>query len=426
VASDLNVPPAPQQLEVVVVGAGQAGLAIGYHLRERGRRFVILERGQVGETWRSQRWDTFVVNTPNWLSALPGAPYDGPAPDGFYTTEEWVGYLGAYARRFSLPVRAGWEVTSVAPAPEGFLVHGTVADGSAFVLSARAVVAAAGVLNSPRLPSLSRDLPPDLDQLHAADYRSAADLPEGAILVVGGGQSGCQIAEDLIEASRTVYLSASKVGRVPRRYRGRDVMKWMLDTGFWDVRLDDLDDPEIAQLPQPQLSGIGAFGHTLSLQHLASKGVILMGRITGIEDGVLVTDGRLAEYVAYADEFSAKVKADIDAYIAAERIDAPRPEDDPADVPSPGELAGSVERLDLRVTGVTAVIWCTGFTSDFGWLEVPVLDEAGRPVHRRGVSSVPGLYFLGFPWLHSRKSGVIPGVDEDGAHIADSIDAYLG
>jgi putative flavoprotein involved in K+ transport len=203
-------------------------------------------------------------------------------------------------------------------------------------------------------------------------------------------------------------------------------MKWMLDTGFWDVRLDDLDDPEIAQLPQPQISGIGRLGHTLSLQHLTARGVTLMGRLTGIEDGVLLTDGRLAEYVAYADEFSAKVKSDIDAYIAAEGIDAPPPEDDPADVPSGGELTGGVERLDLREAGVTSVIWCTGFTSDFGWLEVPVLDDAGRPMHRRGISPVPGLYFLGFPWLHSRKSGVIPGVDEDGAYIADSVEAQLG
>jgi putative flavoprotein involved in K+ transport len=399
---------------------------MGYHLTERGRHFVILERGRVGETWRSQRWDTFAVNTPNWLSALPGAPYDGSAPDGFYTTEEWVAYLDDYAGRFSLPVRAGWEVTSVTSVPDGFLVRGTDPDGTGFALSAAAVVVAAGILNSPKLPSLSRDLPADLVQLHAADYRSQVDLPEGAVLVVGGGQSGCQIAEDLIEASRSVYMSASKVGRVPRRYRGRDVMKWMLDTGFWDVRLDDLDDPEIAQLPQPQISGIGRLGHTLSLQHLTARGVTLMGRLTGIEDGVLLTDGRLAEYVAYADEFSAKVKSDIDAYIAAEGIDAPPPEDDPADVPSGGELPGGVERLDLREAGVTSVIWCTGFTSDFGWLEVPVLDDAGRPMHRRGISPIPGLYFLGFPWLHSRKSGVIPGVDEDGAYIADSVEAQLG
>jgi putative flavoprotein involved in K+ transport len=203
-------------------------------------------------------------------------------------------------------------------------------------------------------------------------------------------------------------------------------MEWMLDTGFWDVQVDDLEDPEVALLPQPQISGIGRLGHTVSLQSLARQGVVLMGRLTGCEDGVLLSDGQLAEYVAYADEFSAKVKAEIDDYIAAEGIEAPPQEDDPADVPHFGPLPGSVDRLDLREAEVSTVIWCTGFTADFGWLELPVLDDAGRPIHRRGVSPIPGVYFLGFPWLHTRKSGVIPGVDEDGSFIADSIDDYLG
>jgi putative flavoprotein involved in K+ transport len=414
------------QFEVVVIGAGQAGLAMGYHLLQRGRRFVILERGQIGETWRSQRWDTFVVNTPNWLSALPGAPYEGPRRDGFYTTEEWVAYLEAYVSRFPMPVRTETEVTSVKRDDGGYLVQGVGPGGTPFAMSSRVIVIASGVLNSPRLPSLSHDLPAGLLQIHSADYRSPSGLPEGAVLVVGAGQSGCQIAEDLVDAGRSVYMSASRVGRVPRRYRGRDIMAWMLDTGFLDVRVEDLEDPGIARLPQPQVSGIGALGHTLSLQHLAGRGVVLMGRLTGVQDGVLLTDGLLADYVAYADEFSADTKARVDEYIASEGIEAPPPEDDPADIPSSGDLPGSVDRLDLRAAGVSSVVWCTGFTSDFEWLEVPLLDDAGRPIHQRGVSPTPGVYFLGFPWLHSRKSGVIPGVDEDGAFIADSIDAYLG
>lgn len=203
-------------------------------------------------------------------------------------------------------------------------------------------------------------------------------------------------------------------------------MEWWRETGFWDVTVEELEDPAMVSVAQPQISGIGRHGHTVSLQQLASDGAVLMGRLTGIENGMLVTDGRLEEYVTFADDFSAEVKKAIDAHIAASGIVAPEPEDDPADIRQEGPIPGSLDRLDLGKAGVGSVIWCTGFTADFGWVHLPVLDESGAPVHRRGITGVPGFYFLGFPWLHSRKSGVIHGLHEDAGFIAEAIDTHLG
>jgi putative flavoprotein involved in K+ transport len=415
-----------QGLEVVVIGGGQAGLAMGHYLQQADRRFVVLEKGEVGETWRTQRWDSFVVNTPNWLSALPGAPYRGPDPDAFYTNEEWIGYLEAYSDRLGSAVHRGHEVRAVSPASDGgFAVGGVDRVGERFEMQAKAVVVASGILNKPNIPAMRDDMPDGILQLHAAQYRSPQDLPAGAVVVVGTGQSGCQIAEDLLEAGRRVFLSASRVGRIPRRYRGRDIMEWMVDTGFWDVTIEELEDPAMTKVAQPQISGVGQYGHTVSLQQLAGDGAVLMGRLVEVADGVIVTDGRLADYVAFADEFSEGFKAEIERFIERTAVEVAPVEEDPADLTQVGPIPGSVEILDLEAAEVGTVIWCTGFTADFGWLHLPVLDESGRPLHRRGVTSVPGLYFLGFPWLHSRKSGVINGLEEDAGFVAGSIDALL-
>jgi putative flavoprotein involved in K+ transport len=416
------------RLDAVVVGAGQAGLAMGYHLKQQGRRFLVLERGRVAETWRTQRWDSFVINTPRWMSTLPGAPYQGEAEDGFFTKEEWIAYLEAYSSRFDIPVRAGFEVTAVRPAPgrAGFVIEGLEQGVSSRPLEAKAVVVASGILNAPKIPDISEDFPTGITQIHAAGYRSAEALPEGAVLLIGAAQSGCQIAEDLLQASRSVYMCTSRVGRIPRRHRGRDVMDWLLDMGFWDVAVEDLDDPAMTRAPQPQISGVGRFGHTVSLQQLARDGAVLMGHLTRVENGVLHTDDRLAEHIGFADEFSADVKAEIDDHIAAGGLDAPPSEVDAADLPQTGIPPGSLETLDLVEAGVGTVIWCTGFSADFGWLQLAVLDETGSPLHVQGVSPVPGVYFLGFPWLRTRKSGVILGIEEDAGHIASELNAFLG
>lgn len=413
-------------LDAVVVGAGQAGLGVSYFLKQDGRRFVVLERGRIGETWRSQRWDSFAVNTPNWANGLPGLPYDGPTRDGFYLRDELVASFEGYARHFDLPVEVDVRVTEVAAADGAGFVVRTQQSGGPRAYRARNVVIASGILQSPNVPALRDKVPDTVVQLHTADYRSPGALPPGAVVVVGSGQSGCQIAEDLLRAGRDVYLCASQVARVPRRYRGRDILEWWADMGIFDMTVDDLEDPAMQFAAQPQVSGVGRFGHTVSLQQLAGDGVMVRGRLTDVADGVLYTDDQLAAYARFADDKSATFKQGVDEYIARAGIDATDPEDDPADQPAPpGAWEGVPTRIDLAASGVGAIVWCTGFTADFSWIRLPVLDAAGRPVHDRGVATVPGIYFLGFPWLHTRKSGIILGIEEDARHIASVIAARV-
>ena len=415
-------------LDSVIVGAGHAGLAIASCLREQGRGFVVLERGRIGETWRSQRWDSFQVNTPNWMNLLPGQELGGAPRDGFLHRDELVRGFERYAEERALPVTTGIAVTAVGHLDSAgtFVVRGTASGGGPVSWTARSVVVASGMQRQPRLPGFGRELPPGMAQLHSAQYRSADVLPPGAVVVVGSAQSGCQIAEELLAAGRTVYLCASRVARVPRRHRGRDITEWWLDAGFWDQTVADLEDPAMRLAPQPQVSGVGRRGHTVSLQQLARDGALLLGRALGVNEGRLELDSRLGAYVRFADERSAKMKQDIDAAILRAAGTLAADEDDPADVPAPElyDVSGPAE-LDLRAAGVGAIIWCTGFTAEFGWLRLPVLDARGAPVHEGGVSPVPGLYFLGFPWLRKRKSGIIFGIAEDAARIAEAVKQHL-
>jgi putative flavoprotein involved in K+ transport len=410
--------------DVVVIGGGQAGLGIGYYLRAAGRKFVIFERGRVGQTWRSQRWDSFAVNTPNWANGLPGDPYDGDEPDGFYRRNELIDYFEHYAAKFMLPVTEGVTVTGVNANGDGFLVTFEDATGAVDTVTAANIVVASGMMQAPKIPSIRDRFPESLLQLHASDYRSPESLPPGAVVVIGAGQSGCQISVDLIHAGRDVYLCTSKVGRLRRRYRQRDVVEWGEDMGFWDVPVEGLPDPAMQFAAQPQVSGVGRLGSTLSLQSISRDGVHLMGRLSDVEDGVLRTNGSLAEHIAFADERSAEFTRMIEDWIFSNGVDAGPIEDDPNDEPAGPEVAESgITELDLREAGVGSVIWCTGFTADFDWIHARVTDENGRPIHKRGISPVPGVYFLGFPWLHSRKSGIIHGIDEDARFIAESIAA---
>lgn len=413
------------EADTVVVGAGQAGLATSYFLQRRGVAHVVLERGRIGESWRSQRWDSFVLNTPNALNGLPGAPYDGPAPDGFWSRDELVRSFERYARRFELPIRAGVEVEAIGGGRGGGFVVRARTRAGAEEVSAQSVVIAAGAMRTPKRPPYAAALPEHIAQLDAASYRNPGALPSGPILVVGSGQSGCQIAEELQAAGRSVYLSTSRVGRIPRRYRGRDVDAWLWESGFFDVRRSELADPALVFATQPQVSGVGRYGHTLSLQQLAADGVRLLGRATGIDGTSLILDDGLRDHIAFADRASAEIKRTIDDHIAHSGSAASPPEDDPADRPW-ADLAAvtAPRRLDLARAWIGTVIWCTGFDADFSWLRLPVLDERGRPVHERGVAPVPGLYLVGLPWLlYKRKSGIIRGVAEDAAHIARLIAA---
>jgi putative flavoprotein involved in K+ transport len=415
-------------LDAVIVGAGQAGLGVSYFLQQNGHQHILFERGRIGESWRSQRWDSFRLNTPNVRNTLPGLPYDGPEADGFSHADTLVNYFQGYVDRFQLPVRTGVTVISVERADdqENFIVRTRTEDGDEEPVASRSVVIASGIQRVPRIPALHTKLPGHIIQYHTADYRDPQGLPPGAVLVVGSGQSGCQITEDLLAAGRTVYLCTSKVGRAPRRYRGRDLIEWWVDMKFWDVTYASLQDKSISRAAQPQISGIGRYGHTVSLQHLASRGVVILGRLLDIDSGTLILGDEAASHVHFADEFSGRVKNDIDAYLARLNITPPPLEDDPADVPDPeAQCVSALRQLSLQESNVGTVIWATGFTGDFSWIHLPVLDAEGKPIQVRGISPVPGLYFLGFPWLNSRKSGIIYGIEDDAQYIANAISQQL-
>jgi putative flavoprotein involved in K+ transport len=415
-------------LDTVIVGAGQAGLGVSYFLQQDRRQHIVFERGRIGESWLSQRWDSFRLNTPNFMNVLPGLPYDGPEPDGFARRDELVYYFQRYVERFKLPVRTGFTVVSIERTEdEECLIVKTITDKQAeeSVLS-HSIVIASGILQTPKFSPTSSQIPNNITQLHTADYRRAAALPPGAVVIVGSGQSGCQITEDLLSAGRKVYLCTSKVGRAPRRYRGRDLLEWWVDMKFLDVTLSSLEDKSISRAAQPQISGLGRYGHTISLQQLARQGAVILGRLLDVEADSLILSDEAAAHVHYADGFSQRLKDGIDAYLAKAGITPSPLEADPADVPDlQAKCVSLLRKLNLSEARVSTVIWATGFTTDFSWIHLPVVDPEGKPIHQQGISPVRGLYFIGFPWLRSRKSGIIYGVEEDAHHIACAIAEQL-
>lgn len=411
-----------RMLETIIVGAGQAGLGMSQHLCRRGVEHVVLERGRVGETWRSQRWDSFALNTPSWMNRLPGDDDGGSPPDGFQLRDAFVDRLERYAEHHRLPVRTGVTVTAVDPLPAGggFAAH---VDGwTDHGLRARTVVVAAGLQNAAAVPSFAAGLPRDAVQLHAGEYRNPAALPPGAVLVVGSGQSGVQIVEDLLDGGRPVYLSTSRVPRLRRRHRGRDILEWLVPAGFFAMRPEQLPDPAMLSARQPTVSGVGRHGRTVSLQGLAGRGAILLGRIRSIAGDRVLLDDTVAANVRFGDESSAEAARQIDAALTARGLPLPPLEDDPADVPHPDPAAlHSPPELDLDAAGIGSIVWTTGFAGDLRWLPSGAFDERGAPIHEGGVSPISGLYHLGFPWLVTRGSGLIHGIDEDAAAITEHL-----
>ncbi|MCH7663646.1 MAG: NAD(P)-binding domain-containing protein, partial [Chloroflexi bacterium] len=393
-------------LDAVVVGAGQAGIGMSYLLKQKGFSHIVFERERIGETWRSQRWDSFAVNTPNWSNALPGSPYDGEQPDGFWLRDEMVDYLQHYVDRFALPVQTGITVTSVDQDGKNFLVRTENGSGESTETTARNVVVASGIMQRPKIPALSQAVPEDILQLHTGTYHNPDALPDGAVVIVGGGQSGCQIAEDLVGTGHEIYLCSSKVGRAPRRYRGQELMYWFEEMGFWSVKATELEDLAVIHAAQPLISGVGRYGHSVSLQYLAQQGVKVVGRLVEVKDGVLRFDESARENVFFGDAFAERLLAEIDEYIESQGLNPAPNEHDPADLPDPQAASVTdIEQLSLSKAGVSTIIWATGFTANFDWLHLPVLDSHGMPVHELGTAPVEGIYFLGFPWLSSRKSG---------------------
>jgi putative flavoprotein involved in K+ transport len=401
-----------ESVDTVVVGAGQAGLATSYYLSCDHRRHLVLERGRVGDRWRTERWDAFVLNTPNWAQRLPGFHYAGPEPDAFAPRDEVVGYLEDYARSFAAPVREHAAVTAVRRTTGGFGFRVEL-DGDA--IAARHVVVAAGAYQRPTANPISELLPSDVQQLHTRAYRRPERLPDGAVLIVGGGQSGCQIAEELLAAGRRVFLSVGRCAWLPRRDRGRELVHWLLDTGMADETVDTLPTPAARLACNPPVSGNDG-GHDCNPRWLAARGAVLVGRLTGVSGHtVRIADG-LTDSLAFGDEFLATFRRRVDDYVAATGLDVPEREPD-----DPAEPLPTIEELDLRRDGIRTVLWANGFRPDHAWVEGVEIDAQGWPVHERGASPIPGLYFVGLHWLHKRKSSLFLGVGEDAEHVVATI-----
>lgn len=396
-------------LDAVVVGGGFAGLAVSGALKDVGLSHVIFEKSRPCHTWLTQRWDSFRMNTPNVLTVMPGEVYAGPAPEGAMTRDAFVASVLAYAERRTLAVESGTSVISVEPADHG----GFAVCTSQGVVRARNVVATTGNLNVPKRPPLASRLPATVTQIDGSDYRNASELRPGGVLVVGCGNSGGQIAEDLALSGREVFLAAGRNGRVPRRYRGRDIILWLIETGRYEL-------PRTVQSGRPLLGAT----HTVSLASLSGLGITLLGRITEVTPGgALVIADDLTANADFADKVSAAIKHEIDDYIDRQAIDAEPATDDPAEAVAACLPAPPIRELDLAASGITTVIWSVGFAGDYRWLRVPgATDTAGQPAQSRCLS-VPGVYFAGLDSLEALKSGTIMVAADESRRIAAHIAA---
>jgi putative flavoprotein involved in K+ transport len=398
---------------VIVVGGGQAGLSVSYGLKQRGIDHVIFEQHRAGHAWRERRWDSFCLVTPNWQCQLPGHAYPGNDPDGFMKKHEIVEYLEQYVAKLKPPLHEGVRVSSVRRSQHGrFCVSSSLGEHTA-----DQVVIAAGNYHVPKIPAMAAALPSQIVQLHASEYRNAQALPAGAVLVVGTGQSGCQIAEDLQLEGRRVHLCVGGAPRVARRYRGRDVVAWLHDMGHYDLPVDQHPLKEGVRAKANHYVTGRDGGRDIDLRLFARDGMQLHGRLLDIRDSKLTFGADLERNLDAADASSAKIKSSIDEHIAAAGILAPteapyepvwRPESIPLE-------------LDYLEAGIGSVIWSMGYKADFSWVELPVFDDKQYPIHQRGVTPAAGLYFIGLPWLYTWGSGRFSGVARDAAFLVNKI-----
>lgn len=410
-------------MDTVIVGAGHAGLATSQRLSERGIEHVVLERGRIGQTWRSQRWDSFTLNTPSWMNRLPGdgEPDLGEPLDGFASHHDLVSRLERYAWKWDLPVHEETTVERVERVGgRRYRVH--LGDDAGPPIDCRNVVVASGCQNVPRLPAISSAMPASITQLAAIEYRNPESLPPDGVIVVGGGQSGGQIVEDLLHAGRDVHWSVSAVTRIPRRYRGRDILEWLGDAGFYEATVESIEDPAELVATMPIISGVGRYGHTLSLQWLAAMGARLIGRITRVDGHVLTLDDSVEACIRFADQRSSEIRGLIDEGIERAGMPLPPTEPDAADEPFDDFTAlDPPATLDLWGAGISAIVWATGVTGDYGYLPEGTTAD-GRPVHRHGATDLEGIDYVGLPWLSRRNSGIINGIPGDAEMIGERIE----
>ena len=404
-----------ETIDTVIIGGGQAGLATSYHLKRRACENVVLERAaQAGSAWRNGRWDSFTLVSPNWSFRLPGAEYSGDEPGGFMPRDQVVATFEHYIDSFDLPVRYGTLVTSV----ERDDVSGRyLVKAEDVTIAARHVVVATGFFQRPKVPEFGSDLSAGITQVHSGRYRNPDSIPAGAVLVVGSAQSGCQIADELYRSGRRVYLCVGSAGRLPRRYRGRDVYDWLYRAGWMDRTVGSLPSARAKFAAMAHLTGRDG-GRTLNLHQFARDGVVLLGHLRGAaKDTIhLVPDRR--ESLAKVDKFEADMTRMIDTYIAEHGLEAPGETLPHLEY---GYLAEEITEMNLRSAGVTTVIWAMGYAFDYSMVQLPVLDADGYPLQSRGVTGYEGLYFVGMPWLYKTKSGLLLGVGDDADFVASAI-----
>jgi putative flavoprotein involved in K+ transport len=406
----------PERTTTVVIGAGHAGLTASHFLSERAIDHVVLERGEVANSWRRERWDSLRLLTPNWQSRLPGHHYDGPDPDGYLTMREVVEFIDGFAARSRGPIRTGTTVNSLRRTEDGY--HVTTDSGE---IACRTVVIASGACNRPAVPRLRAAVPDTVEQVTPFGYRGAEALPDGGVLVVGAAATGVQLAAEIRRSGRPVVLSTGEHVRMPRTYRGRDVLWWMDASGLWNERYDEVPDLTRARrLASPQLAGTPERA-TLDLNALTELGVELVGRAATVRDGELLFSGGLRNVISLADLKLDRLLNTFDEWASASDLDAKPPERfEPTRVPASPRL-----RLDLRGGEIRTIVWATGFRPDYTWLDVPVVDEKGHLEHDGGIVDSPGLYALGLPVLRRRKSTFIHGIEDDAREVIDHLTSYL-
>ena len=403
-----------EHIKTLIVGGGQAGLAMSHRLKQRGLAHLVLERHRIAERWRSERWDGLRFQFPNWSVRLPDFPFPHTDPDGFATSREIVDFISAYADFIAAPIRCGVAVTALRRRDGGSGLIAETSDGS---IEADNVVVATRPYQSPVLPALLRD-DVNLFQVHASGYLNPDQLPPGAVLVIGAGASGSQIAEELLRAGRRVYLSVGRHTRLPRRYRGRDLIWWLSAMGIDQTAVEQRGPSRLLPLIT------GAYGgYTIDFRRFAADGVTLLGRAKAAHDGIIDLAPDLAESLVNGDAMYASFLDRVDAHIEHHALAMPQDPAARAMLSDPSCVAEPLRQLDISADGIGAVIWATGYGVDFSWIDVPVLDARGEPVHRRGVTEVPGLYFLGLQWLSKMSSSFLSGVGDDAADLADYIAA---
>jgi putative flavoprotein involved in K+ transport len=403
--------------DTVIVGGGQAGLAMSAVLQQRGREHVVLERRRVGERWRSERWESLRFQFPNWSLELPGYAYSGDDPDGFAHWREVLRVVEDYAASTRAPVREHTEVSELCTDDGGFAL--SVPDGTMY---ARHVVVATGPFQRPRIPQLSDRVAPSVLQTDPTRYRRPEDLPDGAVLVVGSGASGCQIGDELLRAGRTVFLSVSRHRRVPRRFRGKDVYWWLDRMGRFAQTIDSF--PGRRWPPSTVVTGVSG-GYDVNVRQMAANGIHVLGRVVGASNGAFALARNANEILDEADAAFAAFVDGAREFAAANTTPGLTEEDPTASAALPTTVA-EVECLDLRGENVAAIVWATGYDHDYGWLRVPVFDALGRPLQQRGVTQIPGLYFLGLHWMHTFKSGLFSGVGSDAEYLAEHMSLSAG